>query len=47
MWRGLSRGRGERPMNTVVHRTQLRLLLVSVLLGRAPTVRRLRQVLKI
>jgi len=34
-------------MNTVVHRTQLRLLLVTILLGRAPRVQRLRQVLKI
>jgi hypothetical protein len=34
-------------MNTVVHRTQLRLLLVRMLMGRAPTVQRLRMVLKI
>jgi hypothetical protein len=30
-----------------VHRTQLRVLLLGLLIGRAPTVRRLRSVLKI
>jgi hypothetical protein len=34
-------------MNTFMHRTQLRLLLMGMLVGRAPKVRRLRQVLKI
>ena len=34
-------------MNTFVHRMQLRLLLVGLLAGRAPKVRRLRLVLKI
>jgi hypothetical protein len=34
-------------MNTLVQRMQLRLLLMSLLLGRAPTARRLRLVLKI
>jgi hypothetical protein len=34
-------------MNTFVHRAQLRLLLIGILAGRAPGVRRLRTVLKI
>jgi hypothetical protein len=34
-------------MNTFVHRAQLRLLLLGLLAGRAPKVRRLRLVLKI
>jgi hypothetical protein len=34
-------------MNTFVHRMQLRVLLFQLLTGRAPTVRRLRSVLKI
>ena len=34
-------------MNPIVHRMQLRLLLVGLLAGRAPKVRRLRLVLKI
>jgi hypothetical protein len=34
-------------MNTFLHRMQLRLLLFSLLAGRAPKVRRLRRVLKI
>ena len=38
---------GWRLMNTFVHRVQLRLLLVGLLAGRAPNVRRLRLVLKI
>jgi hypothetical protein len=38
---------GGRLMNTFVHRTQLRLLLLGFLVGRAPRVRRLRLVLKI
>ena len=38
---------GVRLMNTFVHRVQLRLLLLGLLAGRAPKVRRLRLVLKI
>jgi len=34
-------------MNTFLHRLQLRLLLLSLLTGRAPKVPRLRRVLKI
>jgi hypothetical protein len=34
-------------MNTFVHRTQLRWLVLAMMTGRAPTVRRLRSVLKI
>ena len=41
------RDRGWRLMNTFVHRVRLRLLLVGLLAGRAPKVRRLRLVLKI
>lgn len=33
-------------MNKLVYRTQLRLLLIGLVLGRAPKLRRLRRVLK-
>lgn len=41
------RDRRVRLMNTFVHRVRLRLLLLGLLAGRAPKVRRLRLVLKI